>query len=53
MTRSELKKALEWFSTMAAGLDFGEVTLKAVVHDGEIKFFERSVIEKHKPEADR
>lgn len=43
---SEVEKAIAWLLNESEKIDFGEVCIKVVKHNGEIKFIEKQATEK-------
>ena len=51
MTGSDFSTLAAWMKQQAESVEFGEVAVKIVVHDGAVKFIEKTVSEKQKCET--
>lgn len=48
MTPDQVRELMDWLVKKSQTLDYGEIVLRVVCHDGDVKFIERQVCEKVK-----
>lgn len=51
MTGSDFSQLAAWMKQQAESVEYGEIALKIVVHDGAVKFVEKQILEKCKYET--
>lgn len=50
MQHKEINDAAAWLDAQIGQMKYGEVSVKAVIHDGVVKYVERQIVEKTKSE---